>query len=488
MTNPAHPPHQAASYPQAGYPAAAEQRRPRWWRRMFRRRASPPRGSGEPRAPQPPPRPAYPPSAPYPPVGRPDTPPYPPFGQQAPYAPPAPPAPTAQPPASVYPPAPVAQPTPMTQPLASVAPPQPAPAQPAAPAAQPVSAEQPMSASSDALLPSLVVNLAMRELSLVDTLLHRIEQLQADEDDPNMLASLFELDNLATRMRRHGENLLVLTGQDTGGQRFASTLLLDVVRAATSEISDYERTQIVDLPDVEIIGLATDDISHLLAELLDNSIANSPAATQVMIRGQLSDDGELLVEVEDEGIGVPLDRLEDINRRLSGPPVLDDKSVRHMGMYVVGRLAYRHGVRVRLHARPFKGTVAYAVLPSRLLHAPAATVPSPVVSGTAPRPVVTAPDAARGGGGRTAGDAATTAAGLPRRSARTQAVPDAPEPDHADGTDGTVRPSSAAEVRDDLDDFMSGQSDARQEIDTAARASGFGAPRATGESPGTGPR
>jgi hypothetical protein len=236
--------------------------------------------------------------------------------------------------------------------------------------------------------------LAMRDLTLVESLLQVVEKLESHEEDPDQLELLFRIDHLATRMRRNSENLLVLAGHDTEGRDFEPVPLLDVARAAISEITDYSRAQITSLPDVRVIGLTADDLSHILAELLDNAMSKSPQSAAVVVRGERTGDGTLVLSVEDAGIGIPADRLADINARLSRAPVLDASATRHMGLYVVGRLAHRHGLRVQLRERPYGGITAHIVIPDELVRAMPGTsqstspgpLPSRVARADHPRP------------------------------------------------------------------------------------------------------
>lgn len=296
--------------------------------------------------------------------------------------------------------------------------------------------------SQQELLPTALASLALRDLTLVETLLQLVEELEENEEDPDQLEVLFRIDHLATRMRRNGENLLVLAGQDTRRDRHESVPLLDVARAAISEITDYSRTDITSIPDVRVSGIAADDVSHLLAELLDNATSRSPKHTQVVVSARAIADGTVVLSVEDSGIGIPVERLAELNTRLEGPPVLDVGVTRHMGLYVVGRLAHRHGVRVQLQTRPFGGTTAYVVLPAHLVQGESSSGP-PAASDAARANVARADQAASHRGGsaparsesgvsppngsargattrgqqrRPASDAPTTAAGLPRRT------------------------------------------------------------------------
>lgn len=231
----------------------------------------------------------------------------------------------------------------------------------------------------------LLANVALRDLTLVESLLALVEEAERDEQDPDRLAFLFRLDHLATRLRRSSENLLVLAGRDAPDGPDEPVPLLEVVRAAISESADYARVDIGRLPPVAIGPHAADDLSHLLAELLDNALAMSPAHTTVTVSGSGASN-TVLVAVDDDGIGLPVQRLADYNTRLAAPPALDAAAARQMGLYVVASLAHRHGVYVQMQARPGGGTSVVAALPLSVLAAlPAPPPPNavPVVVGAA---------------------------------------------------------------------------------------------------------
>ncbi len=195
-----------------------------------------------------------------------------------------------------------------------------------------------------------------------------MEQLESHEEDAEQLKLLFRVDHLATRMRRNSENLLVLAGHDGAARGFEPVPLLDVVRAAISEITEYSRAKIASLPDVQVAGHPADDVSHILAELLDNATSKSPESAMVIVRAERTGDGTLVLTVEDSGIGIPTDQLAEINARLGRPSVLEAAATRRMGLYLVGRLAERHGLRVQLRERPYGGIAAHVILPRDLFH------------------------------------------------------------------------------------------------------------------------
>ncbi|MFH9004400.1 nitrate- and nitrite sensing domain-containing protein [Streptomyces afghaniensis] len=227
------------------------------------------------------------------------------------------------------------------------------------------------------------VNLALRTLGLVERQLAVIENLEEREQDPDRLATLFKLDHFATVMRRHSENLLVLAGTEHVQHAAGPVPLVDVVRAAVSEIERYERVRIAALPPhAHIAGFAADDLSHLLAELLENATSFSPPDLLVEISGWLLENGEVMLSVQDEGIGMAEDRLERLNARLAdfdpeAPYDQEGEDGLGLGLYVVARLAHRHGVRVQLREQKQGGVAAVVVLPRTLLAAaPAAAVPA----------------------------------------------------------------------------------------------------------------
>ncbi|WP_405863339.1 nitrate- and nitrite sensing domain-containing protein [Streptomyces sp. NBC_01515] len=227
------------------------------------------------------------------------------------------------------------------------------------------------------------VNLALRTLGLVERQLAVIEGLEEREQDPERLATLFKLDHFATVMRRHSENLLVLAGTEHVQQHAGPVPLVDVVRAAVSEIERYERVRISALPPhAHVAGFAADDLSHLLAELMENASSFSPPDAPVEISGWLLENGEVMLSVQDEGIGMTDDRMARLNLRLTefdpeSPYDQEGEEGLGLGLYVVARLAHRHGVRVQLRDQKQGGIAAVVVIPSALLAgAPTSAVPS----------------------------------------------------------------------------------------------------------------
>ncbi|MEV6385757.1 nitrate- and nitrite sensing domain-containing protein [Streptomyces sp. NPDC051773] len=233
------------------------------------------------------------------------------------------------------------------------------------------------------------VNLALRTLGLVERQLAVIESMEEREQDPDRLATLFKLDHFATVMRRHSENLLVLAGHEHVQHHAGPVPLVDVVRAAVSEIERYERVRIAALPPgAHVAGFAADDLSHLLAELLENGTSFSPPEMSVEVTGHLRENGEITLSVQDGGIGVAPERLARLNARLAdfdpeAPYEQEDGEGLGLGLYVVARLAHRLGTPVRLQPHGSGGTAAVVVLPKALL-APTPAVPVGTVPVTGP--------------------------------------------------------------------------------------------------------
>ncbi|HEX3649099.1 MAG TPA: ATP-binding protein, partial [Pseudonocardiaceae bacterium] len=197
-------------------------------------------------------------------------------------------------------------------------------------------------------LAGVCATIALRDLNLVDSLLAQLEQLEASEDDPDALAQLYGLDHLATRLRRNAENLRVLAGQEAGGSSDETSSLLDVIRAALSSIEQYPRVEVGRVAPLAVVGFAADDISRLLAELLDNATTQSPPTVTVLVSAHLTERGSVLLRVEDAGIGMPDERQQELNDWLTEPPLLDSGAIEHMGLAVVRRLAHKHNARVTL--------------------------------------------------------------------------------------------------------------------------------------------
>lgn len=214
---------------------------------------------------------------------------------------------------------------------------------------------------------TMFVNLSQRSQSLVERQLELIDRLENGEQDPDLLASLFKIDHLATRMRRNGENLLVLAGEKAGRRWSAPVRLVDVLRASISEIEQYQRVQLRGLVTADVDGRAVNDIVHLIAELLENATTFSSPDSEVIVTCRLLSGGGAKVEIQDNGIGMSTEDLVEANERLLNPPVVDVAVARRMGMFVVGRLSGRHDIRVQLRSSSPHGVTSVVTLPQNLV-------------------------------------------------------------------------------------------------------------------------
>jgi HAMP domain-containing protein len=221
------------------------------------------------------------------------------------------------------------------------------------------------------------VNLGRRNQNLLSRQLDFITELERNETDPDALASLFRLDHLATRMRRNAESLLVLAGIDPPRKWAAPVALTDVIRAALSEIEDYQRVNIVSVEPATVVGSAAADLAHLLAELMENGVTFSAPDQTVEVRGRSQESGYMLAVI-DSGLGMPAEEIERANRRLAGAESFTIAPSKYLGHYVTGNLAARHGIKVELHnSTPGGiapgGITATITLPPGLLTADQAT-------------------------------------------------------------------------------------------------------------------
>ncbi|MFB8177458.1 nitrate- and nitrite sensing domain-containing protein [Streptomyces sp. NPDC055966] len=211
------------------------------------------------------------------------------------------------------------------------------------------------------------VNLARRSQVLVHRQLSLLDSMERRSDDPDELSDLFRLDHLTTRMRRHAESLIILSGAAPGRAWRMPVTLTNVVRAAVSEVEDYARVEVRQLPEAHVIGAAVADLTHLLAELVENAAQFSPPHTRVRVTGEPVGNGYAL-EIEDRGLGMGAETLAEANRRIEQSEALDLFDSDRLGLFVVSRLASRHEVKVHLRTSPYGGTTAVVLLPTALLH------------------------------------------------------------------------------------------------------------------------
>ncbi|MFJ5724050.1 nitrate- and nitrite sensing domain-containing protein [Streptomyces sp. NPDC093149] len=216
---------------------------------------------------------------------------------------------------------------------------------------------------------AIFTNLSRRNQSLIEGQLTLITDLENNEADPDQLDSLFRLDHLATRMRRNGENLLVLAGEEPGRRWNQPVPLVDVLRAAASEVESYERIELSGVPETDIHGQSVTDLVHLLAELLENATTFSSPQTKVRVTATRLPDGRVMIEIHDKGIGLTAEDFADINHKLANPPTVDATVSQRMGLFVVGRLSDRHGIRVQLRPSGEQaGTTSLVMLPDAITH------------------------------------------------------------------------------------------------------------------------
>ena len=217
----------------------------------------------------------------------------------------------------------------------------------------------------------MLETLARRNKTLVEQQLALIDSLEHEERDPTRLQNLFALDHLAARMRRTGDSLLVLAGTRQRLGRVPDTPLVDVLRASVSQVENYQRVNIGNAPDGNLVGSAVTDVVHMIAELLDNALRASPPESTVAFAFSRAVDGGLLLEIADRGIGIPAEELADINMRLGSDGEAGSGAARRMGLFVVARLADRHGITVRLRptfdSSTNAGITASIYLPTSLL-------------------------------------------------------------------------------------------------------------------------
>ncbi|GGK38677.1 hypothetical protein GCM10010124_34340 [Pilimelia terevasa] len=303
------------------------------------------------------------------------------------------------------------------------------------------------------------LNIARRSQTLLYRQLAMLDRMERETTDPASLAELYAIDHLSTRLRRHAEDLVILAGATPSRGWREPVPLVDVLRGAVSEVEDYARVDVREVPAAALVGRAVPDVIHLLAELVENATRFSPPRNRVRVTAQEVPAG-VAVEVEDRGLGMPADALAEWNRQLAAPPEFDPAASARLGLFVVGRLAARLAVPVQLRPSPYGGVTAVVLLPAALVVAlpepapaarrgparaarpgrlrPVPTIPAP--RRPAERPADEAPVAGRGlrvpaprqgQSARTAAstvDGALSEDGLPRRVRQASLVPQLREP------------------------------------------------------------
>lgn len=210
----------------------------------------------------------------------------------------------------------------------------------------------------------IFVSLARRNQTLLDRQIEFIDELEANEEEPDQLENLFKLDHLATRMKRNAESLLVLAGAEPPRRRGRPVPLADVVRVAVGEVEDFQRVSLLALDEVTISGNVAVDLAHVLSELMENATQFSPPETMVEIVGHRNADGGYVLSVADQGIGMAPEQLAEANRQLAKPPLVGLSLARSLGFIVVGRLSSRFGIEVRLTTSPSGGVTALVTIPA----------------------------------------------------------------------------------------------------------------------------
>ncbi|MCP2242793.1 sensor histidine kinase [Lentzea aerocolonigenes] len=213
------------------------------------------------------------------------------------------------------------------------------------------------------------LDIAHRNQGLVHRQLKILDKLEREEEHPEQLDSLFQLDHLATRARRNAENLIILAGEQPGRQWRKPVRLSDIIRSAVAETEQYVRVKVNPVPDRALVGVAVADTIHLLAELVDNATAFSSPRSEVIVHSSAVPHG-IVIEIEDHGLGMTQEERLQANAKLSNPPDFETMAFRgesRLGLFVVARLAARRGIKVELRDSPYGGTVALCVLPPNIV-------------------------------------------------------------------------------------------------------------------------
>ncbi|MBW0012453.1 ATP-binding protein [Mycobacterium sp.] len=291
------------------------------------------------------------------------------------------------------------------------------------------------------LVNDMFETMSRRSRSLVDQQLALIDRLERNEHDPQRLDKLFRLDHLAARLRRNSANLLVLAGAQLARDQRDPVPLVTVINAAVSEVEDYRRVEITGLPDCMVVGAAAGGVIHLFAELIDNALRYSPPTTSVQVSAAPGGDGAVVVRISDSGLGMNEADRRIANMRLRAGGDVTPENARHMGLFVVGRIAARHGIRVGLRGPGFHeagtGTTAEVYLPPPVFEGSPVTsqlTGAPHAPGGQAAPVVPAPtgdaderhaemDPANQNGSERSGPPVTL---LPRRNPGSSGITDVP--------------------------------------------------------------
>ncbi|UED86158.1 sensor histidine kinase [Streptomyces profundus] len=217
---------------------------------------------------------------------------------------------------------------------------------------------------------TVFLGLARRTQILINRIIPKLDKLEREQQDSRLLKEIFAVDHLATRVRRHTENLLILGGAVPGRRWGEPVPIYEVMRSAISETEDYSRVDAPPAPRISLTGRAVADVVHLLAELIENGTSFSPPDTKVSVSAQTVARGRVAVEIIDRGLGMAEAEYTRLNQLLADPPKLDMMALGEaprLGLFVVARLARRHGLEVVLRSSPYGGTLAVVLIPNELL-------------------------------------------------------------------------------------------------------------------------
>ncbi|GAA1603432.1 sensor histidine kinase [Actinoplanes couchii] len=230
-------------------------------------------------------------------------------------------------------------------------------------------------------LNEVFLNIARRSQMLLHRQLSLLDKMERRQAEPQELEDLYRVDHLATRMRRHAEDLVILAGAAPGRGWRNPITVIDVVRGSISEVEDYQRIDVASVENAQIVGRAVADVVHLLAELFENAASYSPPTTRVAVTGQVLPNG-YAIEIEDRGLGMSPEAVDAANRKLIEPPEFDPAESARLGLFVVAKLAHRQGIRVSLRPSVYGGITAIVLLPADLMAD--GTESGPVTSALAP--------------------------------------------------------------------------------------------------------
>ncbi|MFJ4534473.1 nitrate- and nitrite sensing domain-containing protein [Streptomyces tibetensis] len=250
----------------------------------------------------------------------------------------------------------------------------------------------------------IILGIARQSQNLVNLQLSKLDTLEREHTDPDILKGLYELDSTASQLRRYEENLVIVSGERPGRSWSEPVALMDILRSAVGEVAEYQRVEVLTEEEVCVAPPAVADVIHLLAELIDNATAYSPAPSSVTVRAGMVAKG-LAVEIEDRGLGMSEEDYTSFNEQLAVPPQFDVVALAddlRLGMFVIAQLAHRHGIAVTLRSSPYGGTTAIVLIPHEIVVGEPAggAAPQPRAAGAGTGSIgLAAPAGPRGAGG-----------------------------------------------------------------------------------------